>query len=63
VIKKICIDNIIIVSTPSKIASTPIIRVDTGDKKLDHMFALEEFLMVVIGYRLSRVVRIQTNNF
>jgi predicted polyphosphate/ATP-dependent NAD kinase len=63
VIKKIGIDNIIVISTPSKIASMPIIRVDTGDKKLDHMFALEEFLMVVIGYRLSRVVRIQTNNF
>jgi len=63
VIKKIGIDNIIVVSTPSKIASTPVIRVDTGDKKLDDMFALEEFFMVVIGYRLSRVVRIQTNNF
>ncbi len=63
VIKKIGLDNIIVVSTPSKIASTPVIRVDTGDKKLDHMFVLEEFMMVVIGYRLSRVVRIQTNNF
>jgi predicted polyphosphate/ATP-dependent NAD kinase len=62
VIKKIGIDNIIVVSTPSKVASTPVIRVDTGDKKLDHMFALEEFLMVVIGYRLSRVVRIQKTN-
>jgi len=62
VIKKVGIDNIIVVSTPSKIASTSFIRVDTGDKKLDHMFALEEFLMVVIGYRLSRVVRIQKTN-
>ena len=62
VIKKIGIDNIIVISTPSKLASTPIIRVDTGDKKLDKMFAEKEFIMVVIGYRLSRVVKIQTLN-
>ena len=60
VIKKIGLDNIIIVSTPAKIKSTPIIRVDSGNKKLDHMFAKKEFMMVVIGYRLSRVVKIQT---
>lgn len=63
VIKKIGVDNIIVISTPSKLASTPFIRVDTGDKELDHLFAEKEFIMVVIGYRLSRVVRIQTNNF
>jgi len=63
VIKKIGIDNIIVISTPSKLVSTPVIRVDTGDKKLDHLFAEKEFMMVVIGYRLSRVVKIQTNNF
>ena len=60
-IKKIGLDNIIIVSTPAKLASTPVIRVDTGDKKLDDMFAKKEFIMVVIGYRLSRVVKIQIN--
>ena len=63
VIRKVGIDNIIVISTPSKLASTPVIRVDTGDKKLDHLFAEKEFMMVVVGYRLSRVVRIQTNNF
>jgi len=61
VIKKIGIDNIIVVSTPSKLKSTPILRVDTGDKKLDKSFAEKEFMMVVIGYRLSRVVKLQTN--
>ena len=59
VIKKIGLDNIIVVSTPSKLKSTPKIRVDTGDKKLDKMFEEYEFMMIVIGYRLSRVVRIQ----
>jgi predicted polyphosphate/ATP-dependent NAD kinase len=62
-IKKIGVDNIIVVSTPSKLISIPVIRVDTGDKKLDHLFAEREFIMIVIGYRLSRVVKIQTNNF
>jgi len=60
VIKKVGIDNIIVVSTPSKLASTPVIRVDTGDKKLDHSFVEIGFIMVVIGYRLSRVVKIQS---
>jgi predicted polyphosphate/ATP-dependent NAD kinase len=63
VIDKIGIDNIIVVSTPSKLIHTPILRVDTGDKKLDHLFARQGYLMVVIGYRLSRVVKLQTNTF
>lgn len=63
VIRKIGLDNIIVISTPAKLASTPVIRVDSGDKKLDRDFAKIEFMMVVIGYRLSRVVKIQTNNF
>jgi len=63
VIKKIGLDNIIVISTPSKLVSTPVIRVDTGDKKLDADFIKKEFMMVVVGYRFSRVVKIQTNNF
>jgi predicted polyphosphate/ATP-dependent NAD kinase len=59
IIKKIGLDNIIVVSTPSKLASTPVIRVDTGDKSLDKKFEEYEFMMIVIGYRLSRVVHIQ----
>ena len=59
VIRRIGFDNIIVVSTPSKLASTPVIRVDTGDKNLDKMFFEHEFMMVVIGYRLSRVVKLQ----
>ncbi|MBN2603850.1 MAG: ATP-NAD kinase family protein [Candidatus Thermoplasmatota archaeon] len=59
VIKKIGIENIIVISTPSKLLSTPVIRVDTGNKELDRLFVKKEFMMVVIGYRLSRVVKIQ----
>lgn len=63
IIQKIGIDNIIVISTPSKLLHTPILRVDTGDKKLDKSFADHEFILVTIGYRLSRVVKIQTNNY
>jgi predicted polyphosphate/ATP-dependent NAD kinase len=63
VIKKIGIENIIVVATPSKLLHTPILRVDTGDKNLDRRFAKQGYLMVVIGYRLSRVVKIQTNSY
>jgi len=59
VISTIGLDNIIVVSTPSKLTHTPVIRVDTGDKNLDKLFRQKEFFMVVIGYRLSRVVKIQ----
>lgn len=62
VIKKIDLDNIIVVSAPSKLSSTPVLRVDTGDKKLDEEFRKKEFMMVVIGYRVRRVVKIQTDN-
>jgi predicted polyphosphate/ATP-dependent NAD kinase len=63
IIRKIGIENIIVVSTPSKLTHTPILRVDTGDKAVDHLFQQQGYLMVVIGYRLSRVVKIQTNSF
>ena len=62
IIKIIGIDNIIVISTPAKLASTPVIRVDTGDEKLDKMFSEKEFIMVVIGYRLSRVAKIQASS-
>jgi predicted polyphosphate/ATP-dependent NAD kinase len=63
VINKIGIENIIVVATPSKLLYTPVLRVDTGDKKLDGLFKKQGYLMVVIGYRLSRVVKLQTNSY
>ena len=59
IINTIGIENIIVVSTPSKLLSTPLIRVDTGDPYLDKEFSDYEMMMVVIGYRMSRVVKIQ----
>jgi len=59
VIRRIGIDNIMILATPAKIVATPYLRVDTGDMDLDQMFYDHEMMMVLIGYRLFRVVRIQ----
>ena len=59
VVRKIGFDNFIIIATPSKLASTPVLRVDTGDKRLDQSFMKKDFMMVVIGYHFSRVVKIQ----
>ncbi|KAA0007181.1 MAG: ATP-NAD kinase [Thermoplasmata archaeon] len=61
VIQKIGLDNIVVVATPSKLASTPFMRVDTGDKNLDKLFAEKEQIIVIIGYRLMKVVKIQTD--
>lgn len=60
VIRKIGIENIIVISTPSKFKATPVIRVDTGDPELDKEFIEYEMMMVVIGYRMSRVVKIES---
>lgn len=60
VIRKIGIENIIVVSTPSKLKATPVIRVDTGDQQLDKEFVEYEMMLVVIGYRMSRVVHIES---
>ncbi|MDG6219659.1 MAG: ATP-NAD kinase, partial [Candidatus Thermoplasmatota archaeon] len=60
VIKKIGLDNIIVVSTPAKLKITPVIRVDTGDITLDKAFVDYEMMLVVIGYRTSRVVHIES---
>jgi predicted polyphosphate/ATP-dependent NAD kinase len=59
IIKKVGIENIIVVATPAKLLSTPFIRVDTGDADLDKEFVDFEMMMVVIGFRLSKVVKIQ----
>ena len=63
VISTIGLDNIIIVATPAKLAGTPYLRVDIGDKTLNKAIAEKEIFLVVTGYRFSKVRRIQTNNF
>ncbi len=57
VIRKIGIDNIIIISPPAKLAQTPVLRVDTGDRKLDEMFYEKQYLRVVFRYKTMRLVK------
>jgi predicted polyphosphate/ATP-dependent NAD kinase len=58
VIRRIGIDNIIVVATPAKLARTPALRFDTGDAGLDAAFAEREYLSVLVGYRRRRLVKI-----
>jgi len=55
VIRRIGLQNVIIVATPSKLNSTPVLRVDTGNPELDREFAKKEYLFVVMGYRTSKL--------
>jgi predicted polyphosphate/ATP-dependent NAD kinase len=50
VIRRVGIDNIIITATPSKLARTPVLRVDTGDVAVDRMLDGRSFF-VVTGFR------------
>ncbi|MCC6887883.1 MAG: ATP-NAD kinase family protein [Hyphomicrobiales bacterium] len=58
VIRAIGVDNMILVATPAKLARTPFLRFDTGDKTLDADLIARKFLTVIIGYHRLRLVRI-----
>lgn len=57
VIKRVGVDNIIIISTPHKLENTPTIYVDTGDDKLDDL--LVGFRRVIIGYHSMAMRRVE----
>jgi predicted polyphosphate/ATP-dependent NAD kinase len=56
VIRKVGIDNIIVVATPHKLRETPVLYVDSGDSVLDSEFG--ESILVVSGYRMAQRKRI-----
>lgn len=58
VVRAIGRDNLVIVSTPAKIAATPTLRFDTGDPALDAELRGNGWLPVVTGYRFSRRVKV-----
>ena len=58
VIHRIGADNIVIISTPAKLARTPLLRFDTGDAALDAAMISRKFLSVIIGYHRSRLVKV-----
>jgi len=58
VIRHIGADNIVVVSTPAKLARTPLLRFDTGDAKLDSDMISRKFFSVIIGYHRLRLVKV-----
>jgi predicted polyphosphate/ATP-dependent NAD kinase len=59
VIRKIGIDNIIVVATPSKLQQINALRVDTHDKELDEAFLEKRFIRVIMGYHTMAVRNIE----
>ncbi|MGQ0796887.1 MAG: ATP-NAD kinase family protein [Methanobacteriota archaeon] len=55
VLRRIGPKRVIVVATPGKLTSTPILRVDTGDGALDEEFRTREYLFVLVGYRTTRL--------
>lgn len=59
VLRRIGPKNVIVVATPGKLASTPVLRVDTGDAGLDEEFRKKEYLFVLVGYRTTKLHPVQ----
>jgi predicted polyphosphate/ATP-dependent NAD kinase len=59
VIRQIGIDNILVVSTPSKLRHMDVLRVDTQDSKLDQAFLDKGHLRVIVGYHTMAVRKIE----
>lgn len=55
VLKRIGVDNLVVVATPAKLNQTPLLRVDTGDPGLDKEFADKKHIMVIAGDHFRRL--------
>lgn len=55
VLRRIGIDNIVVVATPAKLNKTPVLRVDTGDHGLDEEFRARKHVMVIAGDHFKRL--------
>jgi predicted polyphosphate/ATP-dependent NAD kinase len=56
VIRKIGVENIIVVATPHKLSQTPVLFLDTGDREFDGAFG--SHLSVISGYHVAQRKRI-----
>ena len=59
VLRRIGTRNVMVIATPGKLVTTPVLRVDTGDPSLDQEFQGKEYLFVLIGYRTTTLHPIQ----
>ena len=58
VIRRIGVDNIVVVATPAKLIRTPLLRVDTGDAALDAELISRKFFEIIVGYHRTRLVKV-----
>ncbi len=59
VIRRVGIENILVVSVPQKLERTDVLRVDTGDHELDGEFRKLGSIKVLSGYRTYRLKKIR----
>lgn len=57
VIKKVGIENIIVIATPYKLSTIPTLRIDTGSSELDE--ELRGYIRVITGYHQILIKKIQ----
>ncbi|MGB4236192.1 MAG: ATP-NAD kinase family protein [Methanoregulaceae archaeon] len=60
VLSRIGTGNIIVVATPHKLAETPYLFIDTGDRELDAAFG--EFVTVISGYHIAQRKKVGSGN-
>ncbi len=58
VLKKVGRENIVVLAAPHKLLETPVLRVDTGDRRLDEELSGE--IQVIVGYRLAQRRRVES---
>jgi predicted polyphosphate/ATP-dependent NAD kinase len=57
VIKKVGCQNVWVIATPTKLAGTPVLRVDSGDAELDQ--TLRGRVKVLTGYKRKKLMPVQ----
>jgi predicted polyphosphate/ATP-dependent NAD kinase len=58
VIRKVGLDNIIVIATKSKLENLRSLRVDTGDQRLDEEFRKRK-IKVIIDYKMERLMPVE----
>jgi predicted polyphosphate/ATP-dependent NAD kinase len=58
VVRRIGASNMLVLSSPAKLARTPVLRFDTGDAGLDADMISRKFFEVIVGYRRTRLVKV-----
>ncbi len=60
VVRRVGVEGFEVVSTPAKLARTPVLRVDTGDPEVNGMFRERGHMGVLIGYKTRKLVPVQS---